>query len=83
MQVGSDAGLLEAPLSHDTILASPGERFDVVVDFSRHKVGTEVTLRNLRGEGRTSDIMRFVVAPGEGRECCTRRTRAGGGASEP
>ena len=62
MQVGSDAGLLEAPISHDTILASPGERFDVVVDFSRYQVGTEVTLRNLRGEGRISDIMRFVVA---------------------
>ncbi|HEX5974402.1 MAG TPA: hypothetical protein VFY57_04500, partial [Rubrobacteraceae bacterium] len=68
VQVGSDAGLLEAPLSHDTILASPGERFDVVVDFSRYQVGTEVTLRNLRGERRTSDIMRFVVARREKEE---------------
>jgi len=68
VQVGSDAGLLEAPISHDTILASPGERFDVVVDFSRYQVGTEVTLRNLRGEGRTSHIMRFVVARREKEE---------------
>jgi spore coat protein A len=32
------------------------------VDFSRYRVGQEVTLRNLRGEGRTSEVMRFVVA---------------------
>jgi spore coat protein A, manganese oxidase len=68
VQVGSDAGLLEAPISHDTILAAPGERFDVVVDFSRYQVGTKVILRNLRGEGRTSDIMRFVVARREKEE---------------
>ena len=40
----------------------------MVVDFSRYQVGTEVTLRNLRGEGRTSDIMRFVVARREKEE---------------
>jgi spore coat protein A len=62
IQIGSDGGLLEAPIPHDRILASPGERFDVVVDFSRYPVGTQVTLKNLRGEGRTSDVMRFVVA---------------------
>ncbi len=49
VQVGSDGGLLQAPVSHDRILTSPGERFDVVVDFSRYRVGQEVTLRNLRG----------------------------------
>ena len=62
VQVGSDGGLLEAPLPHDTIAAAPAERFDVVVDFSRYGVGTEVTLKNLRGEGKTRDVMRFVVA---------------------
>jgi spore coat protein A, manganese oxidase len=49
VQVGSDGGLLEAPIPHDRILASPGERFDVVVDFWRYPVGTQVTLKNLRG----------------------------------
>ncbi len=62
VQIGSDGGLLEAPIFHDRILTSPGERFDVIVDFSRYPVGTEVTLKNLRGEGRTSNVMRFVVA---------------------
>ena len=68
VQLGGDGGLLEASVSHDRILASPGERFDVVVDFSHYPVGTDVTLRNLRGEGRTSDVMRFKVARREKEE---------------
>ncbi|HEU4495134.1 MAG TPA: multicopper oxidase domain-containing protein, partial [Rubrobacteraceae bacterium] len=68
VQVGSDGGLLEAPIRHDRILVSPGERFDVVVDFSRYPVGKQVTLKNLRGEGRTSDVMRLVVAHREKEE---------------
>jgi spore coat protein A, manganese oxidase len=62
VQVGSDGGLLETPIPHDRILTSPAERFDVVVDFSRYPIGTEVTMKNLEGEGRTRDVMRFVVA---------------------
>lgn len=68
VQVESDGGLLEAPISHEKISIAPAERFDVVVDFSRYPVGTEVTLKNLRGEGRTSDVMRFVVARREKKE---------------
>jgi spore coat protein A, manganese oxidase len=68
VQVGSDGGLLEAPMEHDRILTSPAERFDVVVDFSRYPVGTEVTLKNVRGEGRTEDVMRFVVTRSEKEE---------------
>ena len=62
VQVGSDGGLIEAPVAHDRILSAPAERFDVVVDFSRYPVGTAVTMKNLQGEGRTKDVMRFVVA---------------------
>lgn len=62
VQVGSDGGLLEAPVAHDRVLISPAERFDLVVDFSRYPVGTEITLKNLMGEGSTGEVMRFVVA---------------------
>src|ERR671913_4574 len=68
VQVGSDGGLLEAPISHDRILTSPGERFDVVVDFSRYPVGQEVALKNLRGEERAVAVMRFTVARREKKE---------------
>jgi spore coat protein A, manganese oxidase len=60
-QVGSDGGLLGAPVSHRTIPIAPAERFDVVVDFPIYPVGTEVTLKNRLGNGSTSRIMRFHV----------------------
>lgn len=61
VQIGSDGGLLAAPVSHEAIEIAPGERFDVVVDFSAVPVGTEVTLTNTFGTGRTADVMRFRV----------------------
>jgi len=34
LQIGSDGGLLDRPLSRDEILIAPAERFDIVIDFS-------------------------------------------------
>lgn len=62
VQVGSDLGLLAAPVIHEAITIAPAERFDVVVDFSGYPVGTEVTLVNTLGTGSTRDVMRFRVA---------------------
>ncbi|MER5771995.1 multicopper oxidase family protein [Streptomyces sp. NPDC001985] len=61
VQVGSDAGLLGAPVRHSEIQFAPAERFDVVVDFSRYPVGTKVTLRNELGEGGAGKVMQFHV----------------------
>ncbi|WP_020576439.1 multicopper oxidase family protein [Actinopolymorpha alba] len=61
VQVGADGGLLERPVEHDAIEIAPAERFDVVVDFSAYKPGTEVTLTNGLGGGQTSQVMRFRV----------------------
>lgn len=68
IQVGSDGGLLGAPVSHRTIPIAQAERFDVVIDFSKYGVGTEVTLKNRLGEGRTADVMRFRVVRKEKEE---------------
>ncbi|GAA1150288.1 multicopper oxidase family protein [Ornithinicoccus hortensis] len=62
VQIGSDLGLLAAPVEHEEIDIAQAERFDVVVDFSGHAVGDEITLVNERGRGRTAEVMRFVVA---------------------
>jgi spore coat protein A len=62
VQVGSDGGLLSAPVAHSTVTVAPAERFDVVVDFGGYPVGTRVTLRNNLGSGRVADVMQFVVA---------------------
>jgi spore coat protein A, manganese oxidase len=35
-QIGTDSGLLPAPLSSHFLIFSPGERFDVVIDFTEH-----------------------------------------------
>ncbi|GIH50794.1 Multicopper oxidase with three cupredoxin domains (includes cell division protein FtsP and spore coat protein CotA) [Microbispora rosea] len=64
VQVGSDQGLLTAPLAHDAITISPGERFDVIVDFSGRPAGTEVTMVNTLGAGAARDVMRFRVRRG-------------------
>jgi spore coat protein A len=34
LQIGSDGGLLDRPVTQDEILIAPAERFDVIVDFS-------------------------------------------------
>lgn len=61
-QIGSDQGLLAAPVTHDTLAIAPAERFDVVVDFSQYPVGTQVTLTNKAGKDGTAQVMRFTVA---------------------
>lgn len=48
-------------MTHDAITISPGERFDVVVDFSGHPAGAEVTMVNTLGTGAARDVMRFRV----------------------
>jgi FtsP/CotA-like multicopper oxidase with cupredoxin domain len=60
-QIGSDGGLLAAPVRHEAIEIAPAEVFDVVVDFSVLPVGTEVTVVNGLGTGGTANVMRFRV----------------------
>jgi FtsP/CotA-like multicopper oxidase with cupredoxin domain len=60
-QIGSDGGLLPAPINHDAVDLAPAERFDLVVDFSRYPAGTRVRLTNALGTQSTSEIMRFDV----------------------
>ena len=62
VQIGSDAGLLFRPIRHDTLLISPGERYDVLVDFAAYPPGSRVQLTNNLGDGQTTYVMRFDVA---------------------
>ncbi len=62
VQIGSDGGLLAAPASLTTLDIASGERFDVIVDFSRYPVGSEVTLLNQNATGAAGRILRFKVA---------------------
>lgn len=66
-QIGADAGLLPAPLSSHYLIFSPGERFDVVIDFSEH-AGASFAMTNdapapyaRGGEVVPAEVMLFKV----------------------
>ncbi|MBO2445561.1 multicopper oxidase domain-containing protein [Actinomadura barringtoniae] len=60
VQIGSDGGLLAAPIPATSITFTPGERVDVVVDFSRYADGTQIVL-NTFDHNTTTPVMRFDV----------------------
>jgi len=66
-QIGTDGGLLPAPVQLHYLIVSPGERFDIVIDFSEHK-GENLALLNdapapyaRGGEIVPTDVMLFKV----------------------
>lgn len=61
VQIGTDGGLLTAPIGHDTVEIAPAQRFDVVVDFGRYRPGSTVRLINTWGTGGLRDVLEFRV----------------------
>ncbi len=66
-QIGTDAGLLPAPLSLHYLILSPGERFDIVIDFGEY-AGSFLAMNNdapapyaRGGEVVPSEVMLFKV----------------------
>jgi spore coat protein A, manganese oxidase len=66
-QIGSDGGLLPTPLQFHYLIVSPGERFDLVIDFTDHK-GACFAMTNdapapyaRGGEVVAADVMLFKV----------------------
>ncbi|MFF1880525.1 multicopper oxidase family protein [Pseudarthrobacter sp. NPDC058196] len=73
-QIGSDGGLLNAPVRLNRLVIGPGERADLVVDFAGLPAGSRVILRNsarapypdgpaavVRGGLPLPQIMQFTV----------------------
>ena len=61
-QIGSDGGLLTAPVSRTSALMAPAERMEFVIDFGKYPVGTQIILNNKQSWGtRSTQIMRFDV----------------------
>jgi spore coat protein A len=72
-QIGSDGGYLKAPVSLTSLLISPAERADILVDFSNVAPGEKIILRNsalvpvVPNQDQTvGQIMQFTVTDGEG-----------------
>ncbi len=64
IQIGTDGGLLQRPISKTSIQIAPSERIDVVIDFSALNVGQKLILKNTYADATTAatqQIMRFDV----------------------
>lgn len=62
VQIGSDGGLLVAPVIQQTVHLAPSERADVIVDFGDAKPGETIVLRNLDATWpELPDVLRFHV----------------------
>ena len=68
-QIGSDTGLLEAPVATTSLTLLPGERADVVMDFAPYSAGTQIILTNSapapypngNPELAVPHVMKFIV----------------------
>ncbi|GAA5152488.1 multicopper oxidase family protein [Nocardioides marinquilinus] len=60
-QIGGDGGLLPAPWQAPVVAISPGERAEVVVDFSAFPKGTRLTLDNYIGPGPEADVGKVMA----------------------
>ncbi len=76
--IGSDGGLLAAPVSTNSVRLAPGERYDILTDFSLMSISQSVTLVSqsyvppighmgspLYPQGTAFDLVRFDVVAGE------------------
>jgi FtsP/CotA-like multicopper oxidase with cupredoxin domain len=74
--IGSDGGYLKSPVSITSMLFSPAERIDILVDFSKMTLGQKVILKNNalwnvsspkfpNQEQTVGQIMQFTVTSGE------------------
>lgn len=68
--IGSDGGLLGAPVRTKDLRIGMAERYDLIVDFSSYPIGTKVILQNLglpnnKDYDGTSQIMCFDVVSQE------------------
>ncbi|MHC4975660.1 MAG: multicopper oxidase domain-containing protein [Planctomycetota bacterium] len=72
--IGNEGGLLPAPITRSSLTITPGERYDVIIDFESYPPGTEIELLNSApshypgtpGVGVVPEVMKFIVqdAPG-------------------
>jgi FtsP/CotA-like multicopper oxidase with cupredoxin domain len=72
-QIGAEGGYLKSPVQLNSLIISPAERADILVDFSDVPVGTKVVLQNFAGfpeseenPQTTGQLMQFTVIDEKG-----------------
>jgi spore coat protein A len=63
-QIGTDQGLLAAPVPVSELMLMPGQRADIVIDFASYTPNTKLQLIN-KGDP-IPNVMQFVVTPSAG-----------------
>lgn len=68
--IGTDSGLMPKPVNTKDMRLAMAERYDLIIDFSKYSIGTQVELQNLGlpnndNFGNTNKIMRFDVVRSE------------------
>lgn len=61
VQIGCDGGLYPAPVSRTELVLGSAERADVVVDFSRYPIGSQVMLSDVTGPVLRFDVVRDAI----------------------
>ena len=54
--IGTDGGLLEQPVRRPYLTLAPGERADLILDLSQHRIGSSLALRSLPFSGVESSM---------------------------
>ncbi|MQS34757.1 multicopper oxidase family protein [Streptomyces katsurahamanus] len=60
VQIASDGGLLPEPVRRTKLKLAPAERAEIVVDFSRHPIGSKLVLSEPSGPVMRFDVNRIV-----------------------
>ncbi|ODV09297.1 MAG: bilirubin oxidase [Rubrivivax sp. SCN 70-15] len=83
--IGTDGGLLAAPVRRDYLMLAPAERAELWVDFGRWSPGTEITLRSLAFEGgmNMGGMMGGRAALPDGAAFAVHRFTVGSGPARP
>ena len=64
--IGTDGGLLGAPVTRDYVMLAPGERIELLADFSSYPLNTKLELRSLEFSGSSGGEMGGMGAEQQG-----------------
>jgi FtsP/CotA-like multicopper oxidase with cupredoxin domain len=61
--IGNDGGLLKTPVTANSVLLAPGERLDIIIDFSSANPGDEIYLfsKTFSGAGNSQGSQQFNI----------------------